>query len=790
MYQRYLMLFCLVFLVYYATAQSNDDQINISILIDYDQAEAHEFAELIQYEIDQLFGNSYELKYDKIIFSNLVNDSSEAAVLIQQILQDESVDIVIGAGVLISGTLHLHAPFEKLVIATSVIDPNLQGIPYKEGTSGLDNFTYVILPTDFYRDLEVFHDIYPYQHLIILVDDYIYRSVGDSDKRGAAYMEQVKAQYQVIPVRKSADQVISQMDSLADAVYFGPLISLDESGIDKLINTVNARNLPSFSIYGRQFVERGILGGLAPASNSDRIARRTALNLERYLDGKKLANLPVHLNYQEELTVNMATARTIGFSPGWDVLREAVLLNEEETDITRTLNLQTAIEEALATNWTLAIANKQVEAGQKDVVENRASLLPQLDISATTSIIDKDRAAAASGLNPQRLTQGSSNLTQVIYSEGALANYQVAKRLQDARVQQRATTQLDVILETAEAYLNVLITKTVERIQKDNIRLNRINLQLAEVRQEVGFEGPSDLYRWQSNIALANIELNNAQANRRTAEINLNRILNRPMDEGYNTIETDILDPNLITNDPRLDGYVNNPEDLRKFTAFMVNEGLNLLPEIKQIDANLQAQERLIKLYRRNLYLPEIGVSGGANYTLNRGGAGSEQPSLGPGVEVPNDLTWQLGLSASLPLFTGGRRSATYQRGIIELEQLRFEKYQLINQLEQQIRSSMQQVGASYANIQLSNEAKTASSLNFDLVQEAYKQGTVSVINLIDAQNQAIQAQLNAANAGYQFIIDILNVDRAIGKFYSLSTEDERESYFIRLKEFTENFDK
>ena len=43
MYQRYLMLFCLVFLVYYATAQSNDDQINISILIDYDQAEAHEF---------------------------------------------------------------------------------------------------------------------------------------------------------------------------------------------------------------------------------------------------------------------------------------------------------------------------------------------------------------------------------------------------------------------------------------------------------------------------------------------------------------------------------------------------------------------------------------------------------------------------------------------------------------------------------------------------------------------------------------------------------------------------
>ena len=788
MYQRILLLFFLLLTVFSTQAQS-DDQVRISILSDYDQEDANEFVLKIQNEINQLFGTTYDISYDKVIIGNLVNDSSEAAVLIQQVLQDDEVDIVIGAGVLISGTLHLHAPFDKLVMATSVIDPNLQHIPYTiEGTSGVENFTYVIQPTDFYRDIEVFHDIFPYQNIALFVDDYILRSVGDSDQRGANFMRRINSEFQVIPVRQSADEALAQLDSLADAVYFGPMISLPESGIDQLIEAANRKKLPSFSIYGRQFVERGVLAGLAPASNPDRIARRTALNLERYLDGKDLEDIPVGLNYQEELTVNMATARRIGFSPSWDVLREGTLLYEQETQIDRTLSLLTAIEEALATNWTLAIAEKQVEAGAKEVLEFRSNLLPQWDISATGSIIDKDRAAAGGGLFPQRQTVGSSSITQLIYSESALANFHVAKRLQEAREQQRNATQLDIILETAEAYLNVLITKTVENIQKENIRLNRINLQLAEVRQEVGYEGPSDLYRWQSNIALANIDLNNASANRRTAEINLNRILNRPQDELFNTIETDILDPGLITNDPRLEQYVNNPEDLREFTAFMVQEGLAQLPEIKQIDANLNAQERLIKLYRRNLYLPDIGVSGSADYIFNRGGAGSEDPVVAPGLDVPNDVTWQLGLTASLPLFTGGRRTAIYQRSIIELEQLRFERFQLIIELEQRIRASMELVGASYSNIQLSYEAERAATLNFDLVQEAYKQGTVSVINLIDAQNQAIQAQLNAANAGYQFIIDLLNVDRAIGKYYSLSTDDERESYFYRLKEFTDNY--
>jgi len=284
-------------------------------------------------------------------------------------------------------------------------------------------------------------------------------------------------------------------------------------------------------------------------------------------------------------------------------------------------------------------------------------------------------------------------------------------------------------------------------------------------------------------LALAKIDLNNVQADRRNAEINLNRILNRPLDEDFATEETKISDPNLVSNDPRFQQYVGNPEALKKFTAFMVSEGLNSLPELRELDANIAAQERLIKFYRRNFYLPDVGFNAGTDYFLNRGGAGSK--------ELPgdvNDLTWSLGISATLPIFVGGKRTAIYQRGLIELERLGYQRNDLVNQLEQRVRSSMEFVSASYTNIVLSQEAERYALLNFDLIQEEYQQGRVSIINLIDAQNEALQARLNAANAGYQYIIDVLNVDRAIGVYYSLVTDEDRASFFERLEDFVDNY--
>ena len=66
------------------------------------------------------------------------------------------------------------------------------------------------------------------------------------------------------------------------------------------------------------------------------------------------------------------------------------------------------------------------------------------------------------------------------------------------------------------------------------------------------------------------------------------------------------------------------------------------------------------------------------------------------------------------------------------------------------------------AGITLSEDAAIAAARNLELVEDAYGRGTVSIIELLDAQNAAILAEEGAANAVYDFLLDLMEVERAM----------------------------
>jgi len=135
------------------------------------------------------------------------------------------------------------------------------------------------------------------------------------------------------------------------------------------------------------------------------------------------------------------------------------------------------------------------------VNEARAKLMPSLDISGTYLVIDKDRADRSFGQQAERTLMGSATATQVIFSEPAWANLSIQKNLQKSREFDLEQLKLDITLEAAIAYLNVLRAKTAEKIQQENIKVTLQNLDFARVREVVGSAGPAEVYRWESEIA-------------------------------------------------------------------------------------------------------------------------------------------------------------------------------------------------------------------------------------------------------------------------------------------------
>ncbi len=71
------------------------------------------------------------------------------------------------------------------------------------------------------------------------------------------------------------------------------------------------------------------------------------------------------------------------------------------------------------------------------------------------------------------------------------------------REEGRKQLRLDVAQESGVAYLNVLRARTSLRIQRDNLMLTRSNLELARVRESVGYAARDEVFRWQNERATA-----------------------------------------------------------------------------------------------------------------------------------------------------------------------------------------------------------------------------------------------------------------------------------------------
>jgi outer membrane protein len=739
-------------------------------------------------EIKDLTEGEFTVRFpeNKILTSDWTVRGVAAAI--DEQLADPGVDIVITLGIMGSTEVAGRSGFRKPVIAPWVIDSTLLGLtPTAKGGSGVRNFYYLSRRHTLGRDIKKFKEIVGFKKMALiylpLIKELIPGIENSVDKIAAANDIVIM----LVPARGSVKETLNSIPPDAQAVYVTQILNYSSSQMVELYDGLIEKKLPSFSMEGLGEVKGGALIGLSPEQNLTREARRVALVVQSILLGNQAENFPVEFSEEEMLSINMATARAIKFSPSWSVLTEATLINEEPAQKGRRLTLEEAVNESVDTNLDLLAANQFVAAGAQDIMLAMAQLLPQSDIFLDNTYIDKDRAAASLGTQPQRDLSGGGNLRQLIYSEKAWSNLTVQRHLQKSREFTRDEVRLDIIAATAIAYLNVLRAKTIERIQKENLKLSNSNLELAKVRRDIGVASPAEVFRWESQISSDRIQVVNAEADRKNTEILVNRLLHRPQGEDFTTVETGLEDPSLLVSDPRLKKYLSNPELFKIFMDFMVGLGLKQSPAIATIDSQIAAQNRILKSTKRAFWSPTIFAVGELRQFLYEGGAGSD-------VNLPSDFPvdlgkqdnteWTVQIQASFPLFSGGAKIADYRQARSELSRLDYERDSTSEKVEEQMRTALNNSGASYPSIGFALSSAEAAHKNLDLVTDSYSRGVVSIIDLLDAQNAALSADLNAANAVYNFLIDLMNVQRASGKFDFFTSPEERNEWFRMLDEF------
>ena len=737
-----------------------------------------EITNIFKQEIENIAEEEFTVSFPEEMTRQADNTVAGVNREIDFLLASGEVDLILALGPIATSEALKRRGLTRPIVGTMVLDAGLVKAPREDGGSGVTNLTYLDMQTPLGSELEQFRKLVPFKSLGILIDERDMNAVPEIGKFVRNIANENTIDVLLVPVKESADEALANIPVEIDAVFVSPLWRLSDDEFGRLSQGLIERKLPSFTMWDRRYVEQGIFAGNMQRNLLDHVARRISVTIQEILLGEDAATIPVAFSRGDRLSVNMETARAIDIYPSLAIMTGADLINEKRKDISRRLNLGQAVQEALHENLDLAIAERQVMAGKYSVNEVRSVLLPQVGIGAGGRVIDDDRARLGSGMNPEKAWIGSATASQLIYSEKGWTDYKVEQFRQEGRGYDRDSVRLDIMFESSVAYLDTLRIKSIEHIQKDNMRLTQANLERAQIRLDTGVAGPDELYRWQTQFANDRQVVLRAESDSLDAMQNLNRILNRPVAEEFVLEETDLSDPLLMDSDKLFYYLMSKPYFLTNFRTFAVSKGLAASPELKLIASQVQAQERILTGSKREFWLPTFSIEGDVDQLFSDSGEGQRDKEL-TGLD---NTDWALGVYARLPLIEGGRKIATLKKSKEDLSRLQLTRTNTEERITQAVLASVNSIRASYPAISLSREAAEAAKRNLQLVTDSYVQGIKSIIDLLDAQSQSLISELDAANAAYNFLIDQMGLQRAMGFFITFMPEEQKIPWQEELK--------
>lgn len=730
----------------------------------------------IQQDILELTKGEFDVQFpkEKTLDGNWQPKGVEKALT--ALLNDPEVDLILALGTMASQVAGHLETLNKPVIAPIIIDAELQNMPVKKGTSGKKNLLYINSFQQFERDLTAFLDIVPFTRLTVLTDANIEAAMPGIRERGRKISLKLGIQPVMIKTNGSAEEILQSIPPDTEAVIITPLVRLPQSEMTLLINGLNNKRLPTFSLWGRSEVEAGVLATLVPKDRMDRLSRRIALDVQQILLGTSPETIPVGFRMGAHLVINMETARQIGVYPTWAVMTEAELINQNVGDSAPEISISQAVSEAASRNTTVLAAEQNVDVAVAKTVYARGGLLPQIGISASGTVIDKESAEESFGRTAEREVTGKIGLSQLIYDDAKWANYTIRKLNQQAEIENKQALSLDISLACAVSYLNYLKARTLAEIRNDDLALTRANMERARGREAVGIASPAEVFRWESRLAQARKDVLEANAKESQALNELNRIMGRPIGTLLTPVDTQLKDPFFLISYKAVYLLADSPGRALLLMDATVAEALSNSHVLARIDAGISAKEREQLAARRSFYIPEVRFQAGASHNFLRDGAaedGGLLPIAGTAISIapPDDTAWSASITAQVPLFTSGSRRAEISRTSSELRNLTLIRTDTARQIETAVRQAMHQSGASFPGIQLSRDAASAAKKNLSLVTDAYEKGVMSIIDLLDAQTAALKAQQGEANAVYDFLIDLANIQRLLGQVdFSIET--------------------
>jgi outer membrane protein TolC len=331
-----------------------------------------------------------------------------------------------------------------------------------------------------------------------------------------------------------------------------------------------------------------------------------------------------------------------------------------------------------------------------------------------------------------------------------------------------------LIASAGQTYIGVLVAEDVLDVMKIDQALTMKNLEAASYREEVGSTSQQEVLRWKTKLYKSDQNIAGQQASVRVNRIALNQLRNQPEEKAEVLERLTLEEDGFVFTSSLVDQILEDESKAKILRDYLVEIGLGNSPLLGSMDAQIAAQQRQLKLDKRWL-IPDFDLMVGGDdqfAVIDAGDGGTETGAY----------FWFADAKMSWTVFRGGSNISKVKQQKIVSQELQFQRTEVKTSQEKAIRSQASLLIADFKNVRLANEQAEVADKNYEMVYDAYLLGEVTLLALLDAQEQKFIADYSTVVAYYTFLLDLLSLEEMIGYFPFLEPQEEVDLVIAELE--------
>jgi outer membrane protein TolC len=414
------------------------------------------------------------------------------------------------------------------------------------------------------------------------------------------------------------------------------------------------------------------------------------------------------------------------------------------------LTLDQALAMARKRNRSLVVERARLAQAQTNIEQAWAALFPTITAQGKYTHNDSEARfgiAAMAGdpnamppvpatparvltLQPQEQLDGVVNLSMPLIAPAAYPALEAVKSNVRASEASFAVSEDQVLFSVAQTFYAAGISDEVLVARRSNVAVARVTLDNARTRKDAGTVTKVDVDR--AELALVRAEQQEREAV--TAR-----------DQTYRALAT------LIQADGPFHVSIPAPGAPYRVDNQSLDLALHLRPEFRAYEETARSaeQQRRAYFWRWAPSLSGFGLARRFNY-LNF---------------AQHDYAWAVGLQLDWVIYDGGTRDAQRHLAAAQAEEALARTEVLRDTINDDLTNGSRSLETKQKAVETAERSVALARETLDLVRTQYEAGSVTQVDLLQAQDSLVSVQESLAQAHYDVAIADLTLRRAVGTF-------------------------